>query len=164
MRLALSGAVPKCTLSFLLLSRYSCSFRSATTRLLSQGAESLGRCSPNSSTHAACCHSCLRCTHHGTSGYGVKVSSQKCRCLSTDTSSESVSSTVSELYHQSPINKERGGTVMTEQLYSYLLAHTREPEVCLKLQRLTPDSGLLHIVQLCLTPAHTDTPAQRLSD
>ena len=30
---------------------------------------------------------------------------------------------------EAPINKERGGTVMTDQLYGYLLSHTREHEV-----------------------------------
>lgn len=30
---------------------------------------------------------------------------------------------------ETPINKERGGTVMTDQLYGYLLSHTQEHEV-----------------------------------
>ena len=30
---------------------------------------------------------------------------------------------------ETPINKEHGGTVMTDQLYGYLLSHTQEHEV-----------------------------------
>lgn len=30
---------------------------------------------------------------------------------------------------ETPINKEHGGTVMTDQLYGYLLSHTHEHEV-----------------------------------
>lgn len=38
---------------------------------------------------------------------------------------------------EAPINKERGGTVMTDQLYGYLLSHTREHEVpCSNILRL----------------------------
>lgn len=33
---------------------------------------------------------------------------------------------------ETPINKEHGGTVMTDQLYGYLLSHTHEHEVLCK--------------------------------
>ncbi|KAL3154744.1 hypothetical protein ABBQ38_011291 [Trebouxia sp. C0009 RCD-2024] len=38
---------------------------------------------------------------------------------------------------ETPINKERGGTVMTDQLYGYLLSHTQEHEVLKWLRKQT---------------------------
>ena len=37
-----------------------------------------------------------------------------------------------------PVNKQQGGTVMTDQLYDYLLSHTREHEVGMTLMLVQP--------------------------
>lgn len=52
------------------------------------------------------------CTFGTDRGYGAM---RPVRCLQTQT--------------EAPINKDRGGTVMTDQLYGYLLSHTHEHEV-----------------------------------